>query len=68
MNQGAEYGPWRQSISPCTRACSSREGTANGAGERGNYINCTYRMNDSALGSGKCRMNDGAEFAMHIGG
>jgi hypothetical protein len=25
-------------------------------------------MNDSALGSGKCRMNDGAEFAMHIGG
>ena len=44
------------------------EGTANGAGERGNYINCTYCMNDSALGSGKCRMNDGAEFAMHIGG
>ena len=50
------------------QSASSREGTANGAGERGNYINCTYRMNDSALGSGKCRMNDGAEFAMHIGG
>ncbi len=50
------------------QSASSREGTANGAGERGNYINCTYRMNDSTLGSGKCRMNDGAEFAMHIGG
>ena len=50
------------------QSASSREGTANGAGERGNYINCTYRMNNSALGSGKCRINDGAKFAMHIGG
>jgi hypothetical protein len=52
-----------------TRAAgSSREGLANGAGQRGSYINCRYTMNSPTLGTGNCRMSSGAAFTMHVGG
>lgn len=51
-----------------TRAVgSAREGQANGAGSRGSYINCRYQMNSATLGSGQCRLSNGAQFSMHVG-
>jgi hypothetical protein len=47
---------------------ASREGIANGAGNRGGFINCTYRMNSNTLGSGQCKLSNGAQFTMHVGG
>ncbi|MBB2487320.1 hypothetical protein H5407_18960 [Mitsuaria sp. WAJ17] len=44
-----------------------RNGVANGAGNRGAYISCTYSMNSSTQGTGQCRLSDGAEFSMHMG-
>lgn len=46
---------------------SSREGVANGAGNRGSYINCNYRMNSATLGSGQFKLSNGAVFTMHVG-
>ncbi|HOZ63323.1 MAG TPA: hypothetical protein PK497_02880 [Burkholderiaceae bacterium] len=52
-----------------TRAVgASREGVANGAGNRGSYINCRYQMNSVTLGSGQCKLSNGALFTMHVGG
>lgn len=48
-------------------AGSSREGVANGAGNRGSYINCRYTMNSATLGTGTCRLSNGAVFTMHVG-
>jgi len=47
---------------------SAREGVANGAGNRGSYINCRYQMNSATLGSGQCKLSNGALFTMHVGG
>jgi hypothetical protein len=47
---------------------SSREGIANGAGNRGSYIACRYQMNSTTLGTGQCKLSTGAQFNMHIGG
>lgn len=49
------------------KAGSSREGLASGAGNRGSYLSCQYTMNSAALGTGTCRLNNGAVFTMHIG-
>jgi hypothetical protein len=49
-------------------AGSSREGLANGAGSRGGYITCRYTMNSPTLGTGSCRLANGATFTMHVGG
>lgn len=49
-------------------AGSSRDGVANGAGNRGSYLNCRYTMNSATLGTGNCRMSNGAQFTMHVGG
>lgn len=46
---------------------SSREGVANGAGNRGGYLSCQYTMNSSTQGIGRCRLHDGAAFTMHLG-
>ena len=53
-----------------TRAAggSSREGIANGAGNRGGYINCRYQMTSATMGTGQCRLSSGAQFTMHVGG
>ena len=50
-----------------TAGSSAREGMANGAGNRGNYISCRYHMNSSTLGTGQCKLSNGALFTMHIG-
>ena len=51
-----------------TRAVgTAREGQANGTGNRGSYINCRYQMNSATLGSGQCRLSNGAQFSMHVG-
>lgn len=49
------------------KAGSSREGVANGAGNRGSYLSCQYTMNSPTLGTGTCRLNTGAVFTMHVG-
>lgn len=49
-------------------AGSGREGVANGAGSRGGYITCRYTMNSPTLGTGSCRLSNGALFTMHVGG
>ena len=52
-----------------TRAAgSSRDGVANGTGQRGSFINCRYTMNNATLGTGSCRVSNGATFTMHVGG
>lgn len=48
-------------------AGSRRDGVANGAGSRGSYINCRYTMNSPTLGTGSCRLSNGAAFTMHVG-
>ena len=47
---------------------SPREGVANGAGNRGSFINCKYQMNSTTLGTGQCKLSNGALFTMHVGG
>lgn len=49
------------------KAGSSREGVASGAGNRGGYLSCQYTMNSATLGTGTCRLNNGAVFTMHVG-
>ena len=49
------------------QAGSQRDGVANGAGNRGGYINCRYTMNAPTLGTGSCRTATGATFTMHVG-
>ena len=44
-----------------------REGVANGAGNRGSFINCKYQMNSATLGTGQCKLSSGALFTMHVG-
>lgn len=46
---------------------SARSGVANGAGNRGSYINCNYQMNTTVLGTGQCKLSNGALFTMHVG-
>lgn len=48
-------------------AGSGKDGVANGAGNRGSYLTCRYTMNSPTLGTGSCRLSDGAQFTMHIG-
>ena len=57
-----------EQVGEATRlANSSRDGVANGAGHRGGYISCRYTMNSPSLGTGTCKLSNGAEFTMHIG-
>jgi hypothetical protein len=48
-------------------ATPRREGVANGTGNRGSYLTCTYNMNSATLGTGTCRHSSGAQFSMHLG-
>jgi hypothetical protein len=49
-------------------AGSAREGVANGTGSRGSFLACRYTMNSPTLGTGQCRLSNGAQFSMHVGG
>ena len=46
---------------------SAHQGVANGTGNRGGYINCRYQMNSATMGTGECRLSNGALFTMHVG-
>jgi hypothetical protein len=50
------------------KAGSTRDGLANGVGDRGGYLACQYTMNSATLGSGTCRLHTGAVFSLHLGG
>jgi hypothetical protein len=55
-------------VGEATRSANTtRSGIANGAGNRGSYISCNYQMNTATLGTGKCKLSNGAEFSMHVG-
>jgi hypothetical protein len=54
-------------VGEATRISNSRSGTANGAGNRGSYIRCSYQMNSATQGTGRCEMSNGAIFSMHVG-
>jgi hypothetical protein len=43
-------------------------GTANGAGNKGGFMNCKYTMNSSTQGTGTCNFQNNAVYRFHIGG
>jgi hypothetical protein len=51
-----------------TRASGDqRAGIANAYGERGTYMNCTYRMTTPYQGTGACSVSNGARYQVHLG-
>lgn len=50
-----------------TRLGTSSNGTANGAGSKGGYMNCSYTMNSTTMGRGTCNFGNGAQFSFHLG-
>ena len=47
-------------------AANTRNGTANGAGSKGGYMNCSYTMNNTTQGTGTCKFNNGAAYRFHL--
>jgi hypothetical protein len=47
-------------------AANTRSGTANAAGSKGGYMNCTYTMNNTVQGTGTCKFNNGAMYRFHL--
>ena len=45
-----------------------RRGLANAYGQRGTYMSCDYRMSTPYLGTGTCKLSNGAQYQVHIGG
>ena len=45
-----------------------RSGVANAYGDRGTYMNCTYRMTTPFQGTGACNLSTGAQYQVHLGG
>ena len=45
-----------------------RRGVANAYGQRGTYMNCEYRMTTPYQGTGSCKLSNGAQYQVHIGG
>lgn len=55
-------------IGEATRAPGEdRAGIANAYGDRGTYMNCTYRMTTPFQGTGTCSMSTGAKYQVHLG-
>jgi hypothetical protein len=48
-------------------AGDDRAGVANAYGQRGTYMNCTYRMTTPYQGTGTCTLSTGASYAVHLG-
>lgn len=44
-----------------------RAGVANAYGDRGTYMNCTYRMTTPFQGTGSCSLSTGAQYQVHLG-
>lgn len=51
-----------------TGGTNSRSGIANAYGAKGGYANCTYTMNTTAQGTGRCTFSNGATYQLHVGG
>jgi hypothetical protein len=45
-----------------------RRGVANAYGQRGTFMNCEYRMTTPYQGTGSCKLSNGAQYQVHIGG
>ena len=45
-----------------------RSGIANAYGDRGTYMNCSYRMTTPLQGPGTCNLSTGAQYQVHLGG
>ena len=43
-------------------------GVANAYGDRGSYLNCSYRTSTPYQGTGACTLSNGAKYQVHIGG
>ena len=44
-----------------------RAGVANAYGQRGTYMNCSYRMTSPYQGTGTCTLSTGATYSVHLG-
>jgi hypothetical protein len=56
-------------VGEATRAPGDeRAGIANAYGDRGTYMNCTYRMTTPYQGTGTCNLSTGAQYQVHLGG
>jgi len=44
-----------------------RAGIANAYGQRGTYMNCSYRMTTPYQGTGTCTLSTGATYSVHLG-
>ena len=45
-----------------------RRRVANAYGQRGTYMSCEYRMTTPYQGTGSCKLSNGAQYQVHIGG
>ena len=45
-----------------------RRGMASAYGQRGTYMSCEYRMTTPYQGTGTCKLSNGAQYQVHIGG
>jgi hypothetical protein len=55
-------------VGEATRAPGDQHaGIANAYGERGTYMNCTYRMTTPYQGTGTCSLSNGARYQVHLG-
>lgn len=45
-----------------------RRGLASAYGQRGTYMSCEYRMTTPYQGTGTCKLSNGAQYQVHIGG
>jgi len=45
-----------------------RRGVASAYGQRGTYMSCEYRMTTPYQGTGSCKLSNGAQYQVHIGG
>jgi len=45
-----------------------RRGVASAYGQRGTYMSCEYRMTTPYQGTGTCKLSNGAQYQVHIGG
>ncbi len=44
-----------------------RSGIANGAGNKGGYMNYSYTLNSASQGTGTCKFSNGAVYRFHLG-
>lgn len=45
-----------------------RRGMASAYGQRGTFMSCEYRMTTPYQGTGSCKLSNGAQYLVHIGG